>query len=323
MTDWLATLHAQLAAGDGPVVRVVVARVRGSAPREAGASMLVARAGVHGTIGGGHLEHVAIATAARLVGEPPARPHVDRFSLGASLGQCCGGIVELLFVRYDASDLDFIAAALAQRSDDPACVLATAIGAAPRHRLLAAHEAPPVPAFDDGTFHETLALDATPLWLFGAGHVGRALVGMLADLPFDMTWVDSREAIFPVAPPTNGRLVQSPQPADEVGEMPAGAWVLVMTHSHDEDYAICEALLGEGRFGWAGLIGSAPKATRFRQRLARRGFAESAIARIVSPIGIGGIASKAPAAIAVAVAAQLLQLREARAAMPEERTRTA
>jgi xanthine dehydrogenase accessory factor len=86
-----------------------------------------------------------------------------------------------------------------------------------------------------------------------------------------------------------------------------------MTHSHDEDLAICEALLAHPMFGWAGVIGSGPKTKRFRQRLLQRGFSAAAIARLTMPIGVAGIASKEPAAIAVAVAAQLLQLREARA----------
>jgi xanthine dehydrogenase accessory factor len=87
-----------------------------------------------------------------------------------------------------------------------------------------------------------------------------------------------------------------------------------MTHSHDEDFAICEALLRDGRFGWAGVIGSASKTKRFRQRLQQRGFEPAQIARLTMPIGIGGIASKEAGAIAVSVAAQLLQLREAQAA---------
>ncbi|MEO7744215.1 MAG: XdhC family protein, partial [Usitatibacter sp.] len=107
-------------------------------------------------------------------------------------------------------------------------------------------------------------------------------------------------------------IIFAPQPADEVHEMPTGAFALVMTHSHDEDFAISEALLRHGRFGWAGVIGSASKAKRFRQRLQQRGFAEEAIARLTMPIGIDGIRSKEAAAIAVGVAAQLLQRREAR-----------
>jgi xanthine dehydrogenase accessory factor len=140
---------------------------------------------------------------------------------------------------------------------------------------------------------------------------------MLAALPFGITWIDSRDDIFPASLPSNVRALHAPQPADEVDAIPPGAWALVMTHSHDEDFEICRALLALRRCGWIGLIGSKPKANRFRQRLRQRGFSDADIASIVTPIGIGGIASKEPAAIAVSVAAQLLRLREAHAAQAQ------
>jgi xanthine dehydrogenase accessory factor len=137
---------------------------------------------------------------------------------------------------------------------------------------------------------------------------------VLAPLPFAITWIDSREAMLHGLP-ANVRAIHSPEPAEEVRDMIRGDWALVMTHSHDQDFAICEALLRHAAFGWAGVIGSAPKASRFRQRLLQRGFSPPDVARLVMPIGIGGIRSKEAAAIAVAVAAQLLQLRESRASM--------
>jgi xanthine dehydrogenase accessory factor len=285
MRDWLATLVDELRATQAPIVRVEVAATRGSAPRDAGASMLVSAHREWGTIGGGHLELVATQTARGLLAAPAGSTRRDRFSLGASLGQCCGGIVELAFQRYDGADLASLEEMLAARG-------------------------PAVPG-------------ETELWLFGAGHVGRALVRMLEDLPFRITWVDSREAMLPRELPASARALHSPWPAEEVKEMPAGAWALVMTHSHDEDLAICEALLADGRFHWAGVIGSAPKTARFRQKLAQRGFAANAIARLTMPIGIASIAAKEPAAIAVAVAAQLLQLREAAADASGEHGATA
>ena len=295
MRDWLATLHDELRATDAPIVRVVVAATRGSAPREAGACMLVSLDREWGTIGGGHLELVATRTARAMLGSGDAT-RLDRFSLGASLGQCCGGIVELWFQRYDEGDIGSLEDTLHARESGTVTQIETRV--APSGRVL----------------QESIVPDETPLWLFGAGHVGSALVSVLAPLPFRITWIDSRERMLPGHSPENVRTLQSPHPAEEVTDMPAGAWALVMTHSHDEDLAICEALLAHGRFGWGGVIGSAPKAARFRQKLAQRGFSPEAIARLTMPIGIGGIRSKEPAAIAVAVAAQLLQLREAVAA---------
>lgn len=276
MRDWLATLVDELRATREPIVRVEVAATRGSAPRDAGACMLVSARREWGTVGGGHLELVATQTARGMLTAPVGATRRDRFTLGASLGQCCGGIVELAFQRYDGADLASLEDMLEAR------------GSA-------------VPG-------------ETDLWLFGAGHVGRALVRVLAELPFRITWIDSREAMLPPGLPASVRGLHSPHPAEEVKDMAAGAWALVMTHSHDEDLALCEALLAHGRFGWAGVIGSAPKTARFRRRLAQRGFDSAAIARLAMPIGIAGIRGKEPAAIAVAVAAQLLQLREAREA---------
>jgi xanthine dehydrogenase accessory factor len=275
MKDWLATLHAELAAGNAPLVRVMVAATRGSAPREAGACMLVSPDREWGSIGGGHLELVATRTARSMLASQEAT-RIDRFSLGASLGQCCGGIVELSFQRYESVEIAAIAQMLEARG-------------------------PQLPG-------------ETPLWIFGAGHVARALVNVVGPLPFRITWIDSREGMFPAGVANTVRTVHAPQPAEEVKDMPRGAWALVMTHSHDEDFAICEALLRDAGAAFIGVIGSAPKTTRFRQRLAQRGFGAAQLARLTMPIGIGGIRNKEPAAIAVAVAAQLLQLREAAAA---------
>src|SRR5579862_8859736 len=93
-----------------------------------------------------------------------------------------------------------------------------------------------------------------------------------------------------------------------------------MTHSHPLDYALCQEILRRGDFAWLGLIGSDSKAARFRSRLAREGMSAEAIARLVCPIGIGGIESKWPAAIAVGVAAQVMQRISAEAAASEQPT---
>jgi xanthine dehydrogenase accessory factor len=273
MTDWLASL-AQRLASEPAVVRVVVAATRGSAPREPGACMLVGATAVEGTIGGGNLEWQAIRIARDMLREPGAEAlRVDRFSLGATLGQCCGGAVELRFERYGKENLSSVARMLIEQ---------------PR----------PV---------------ATPLWLFGAGHVGNALVRVLGGLSFQVTWVDGREGVFPESLPANVSVLRSDVPESEVPGAPAGAFYLVLTHSHDLDYEIVRAILRRDDFSWAGLIGSDTKARRFRQRLAAHGVPAASIARVVCPIGIDGIDSKLPGAIAVSVAAQLQQAAEAQA----------
>jgi xanthine dehydrogenase accessory factor len=339
MIDWLTSIGERLRSLPGQeaprtVVRVTVAAVRGSAPREPGACMLVGEDSEDGTIGGGHLELLATDIARQMLRETAGEHgRLDRFPLGATLGQCCGGIVELWFERFTSADLEFIGQALALRKNGLPLVLATTISPVPetRHRLLDSvsptadaaargllqeNSDAPRAILQRGTrdsdgvdvFYERIDRDITPLWLFGAGHVGKALAKIFADLPLELTWVDSRDAIFPVQVPDHVRIAQYDVPADAVADAPANAMFLVLTHSHDMDFDICRAILERGEFAWAGLIGSKTKAARFVQRLSQRGLSKDSIARLTCPIGVDGIDSKLPAAIAVAVAAQVLQI---------------
>ena len=336
MKHWLAGLEQLLASGND-VIRVVVAATRGSAPREAGASMLVYRHGTLGTLGGGHLEFKAIELARDLLDQTGTLAHSQRFSLGAALGQCCGGIVDLWWERFTIADIEFITAANAQLQQTGHVVLATLVEDKNiSHRtLFVSGVQHPVPEFTelncdaeslmsaapdssrtrlvhrggDKVLLERLDREHTPLWIFGAGHVGQAIVSLLRDLPFAITWVDSRAGVFPMAAHTGVTVLESEMPAEEVRCAPAGAWFLVFTHDHDLDYAICQAILAHEASGFIGLIGSRTKAARFNHRLIRQGFQAE---RITCPIGIAGISGKEPATIAVAVVAQLLQEREAR-----------
>ncbi|MDR3392867.1 MAG: xanthine dehydrogenase accessory protein XdhC [Sulfuriferula sp.] len=333
MTHWIAELDKLLADGND-VVRIVVAATKGSAPREAGAAMLVHSGGAWGTLGGGQLEFNAIELAYELLARTGSMAHSQRFTLGASLGQCCGGIVDLWWERFTAADRPLIADAHARLRQGGGLVLASLVaGQACRRALFdaaasresgllteeahimmdSATTAPRIRMLHrdtDMVLLERLDRKHTPLWLFGAGHVGQAIVGLLRDLPFDITWVDPREDIFPAAVPANVTVLASDAPAAEVRYAPDDAWFLVLTHDHALDYAICAAILARETGEFIGLIGSRTKAARFTHRLAHEGYRPE---RITCPIGVPGISGKEPATIAVAVAAQLLQLREAQA----------
>lgn len=145
------------------------------------------------------------------------------------------------------------------------------------------------------------------LHLFGAGHVGRAIVNLLAAVPCRVRWVDERESEFPAValPPHIERVCAEPVQA-EVAAAAAGDAFLVLTHSHDLDLAITREILARGDFGFFGLIGSATKRAKFERRLAERGFAPELVARITCPIGLPGLRGKEPGVIAVAAVAQLL-----------------
>ena len=145
------------------------------------------------------------------------------------------------------------------------------------------------------------------LQLYGAGHVGRAIVQLLAQLPCRVQWIDERESEFPPGelPPHIERVCVEPVEA-EVALAPPGCCYLVLTHSHDLDLALAQAILARGDARWFGLIGSATKRARFERRLGERGFGDDALSRMVCPIGLPGIEGKEPGVIAVSVVAQLL-----------------
>jgi xanthine dehydrogenase accessory factor len=291
----------------GRVVRVVVAQRRGSAPRDAGAAMLVWQ-GMHdggqsGTIGGGTLEHQASLAARQMLASGPD-VRLSRHALGPDLGQCCGGAVQLLSEGYDAAKLaeidgkDVIARPVAKGSDMPLAV---------RRILTAArgHGARPAPQLLDGWMVEPVAKPETALWIWGAGHVGRALVDVLAPLPdLAITWVDTAPDRYPDDVPTGVTALPAADPARLVGYAPAEAHHLILTYSHELDLALCHGLLGHS-FASAGLIGSATKWARFRSRLAALGHSPVQIARICCPIGDPAL-GKHPQAIAIGVSACLL-----------------
>lgn len=255
-----------------PAVLVRVAGVQGSGPRELGAWMALSAGVQIGSIGGGRLEFDASAEARALLAAngPEAGGILRRYALGPSLGQCCGGVVQLRFERLGPADI-----------------------AGLRARLLAPESRQPVA-------------------LFGGGHVGRAIVKLLIDLPFELHWLDSRDEVFPPELAAQVHLAEHSQPVQAaVPGLAPGSQVLIMSFSHAEDLDIVAACLARqrerGDLPFIGLIGSASKWASFRQRLLARGFNESELAQVRCPIGLPGISGKQPEVIAVAVVAQLLQ----------------
>ncbi|RAI43126.1 xanthine dehydrogenase accessory protein XdhC [Rhodoplanes roseus] len=325
---------AETIAQHGRAALVSVVRVAGSAPREAGAR-LVARpdGGFWGTIGGGRLEYeVLAATTSALAAEgaPPAggaRAVFKTWTLGPDLAQCCGGVVTTLTEIFDHRDQETIAALAAAERGGPFTVVATLDGAGGVRREIVA--APAAVANRTGRpeagepFLEEYGDELTPVLLFGAGHVGRALVLALAPLPFSVRWIDSRPDAFPAHVPANAVTVHSAAPDLEVDAAPAGALALVMTHAHAIDYAVASRALACEKFDLVGMIGSATKRARFASQARGLGLSDETIARLVCPIGLPEIAGKTPAVIAASVAAQLLVARERLGAVPRrEKSRT-
>ena len=304
---------AEMVASHGRCALVTVADVRGSAPREPGARMVIAPdGGFRGTIGGGELEWRAIGAARAALSRDAAAATLDRLTLGPDLGQCCGGSVRLLTEVFDR-DRSAEVHVLATREAAGPFATRGRIRTHGVERLVVdgMDAGPPVVLASDDVIVEWFHDPRRPVWLFGAGHVGRALMLALAPLPFEVTWVDERADAFPAAMPANVRPLPSADSAGEVARAPAGALIVVMTHSHARDLAIVHAALAAGRFGYVGLIGSASKRARFTRRLRESGVSDARIAKLVCPIGLSSIGSKHPAAIAAGVAVQLLERDEA------------
>ncbi len=344
MNRWLDDATALLAA-DEPAVLVTVAGVRGSAPREVGARMLVSRRETFGTIGGGQLEYQCTRIACDRLrrAEHPA-PSLRRFPLGADCGQCCGGVVDVLFedlasarrrIEVLSSARSRAAPALSiafsDENGDIARAVVTDLAALPAFgrddravgdiaaRALTDGEARRIARKAGGfVLVEPQLANDFHVAVFGAGHVGTATVAALAMLDASIRWIDSRPGLLPESTPANVQTLTSSVPPREVAALPGNSFFLVMTHSHPLDYDICRAVLERDDFAYLGLIGSRSKRRRFEARFRKEGV--GGLERLTCPIGIEGISGKAPAEIAVAVAAQLLERREsfARAATTED-----
>lgn len=333
MINWLSALD-KLSREATPAVLVTVAIVQGSGPREPGAKMVVTRDAQFDTIGGGHLEMRAWEVAREMLGDSAghlsAHRRIERFPLGPSLGQCCGGVVHLAFERVMASSPAYgglLAGRWRDRQDSWRMVplddahpptLLDARGEA----LSAGFPVPPLAdlsrgchVMQDQNGKRWLADPCRPyrphLVLFGAGHVGAAIVRALAELPCHVTWVDEREDMFPDELPANVRVEATDIPEAVADAAPAGSSFLVLTHSHALDQRLSEAILRRRDTGWFGLIGSKTKRMQFEHRLLERGIPAERLADMVCPIGIPGITGKQPAVIAASVCAQLLQVWEA------------
>lgn len=264
--NWLRAvqhLHQHSEAG----VLVTVAAVRGHAPREAGAKMVVSAQDSWDSVGGGNLEATAVERARAMLGVSATAPELLTLRLTDRASnehgrQCCGGEVTLLL--------------------------------------------------------EPLQTVRPHIAIFGIGHVGLQLGLILSRLPLNLHLVDSRAAqLTPerLAPLQGGAarvdVHHLPIPEMALHDLPPGAHVLILTHDHAEDAALCDAALRRADLGFIGLIGSSVKWIRFQEQLRREGHTDADLARITTPIGLPGIVGKTPAVIAVSVAAQLVQRLEA------------
>jgi xanthine dehydrogenase accessory factor len=275
--------------------------------------MLVEGDGIRGTIGGGHLEAVAIDEAHALLDLSSVAARVSKLVLGEHLAQCCGGVVELWMERYTRSDLPQLKQIVRAMKTGRAVLSSTLT----EQGVMRSIATKPVNARsktawltrnDAGVrLHEPLGEVRPMLYLYGAGHVGQSLIRLMGGLAWRVTWIDSRAELLPCEVPENVAVIHG-DPIPTVCDAPRGAHVVVVTHDHALDYELCATFLRSGEHSWLGVIGSESKAARFRLRLAREGFTTAQIATLNCPIGLKHINDKSPQGIAVSIAAQLLQI---------------
>ncbi|MBC7203223.1 MAG: xanthine dehydrogenase accessory protein XdhC [Pusillimonas sp.] len=296
-----------------PTVLVTVLRSAGSAPRGGGAKIWINATQTWGTIGGGHLEYQAIALAREVLANAAApRRQVQRYALGPSLGQCCGGVVWLAFERLDAGDLVWcneVEAALEQRRSVTRRVPFNGpepVQIYPSEQSAAGFNVDEA-RWDEaqGILEDRIMAASLTVVVCGAGHVGRAIVNVLGTLPVNVIWLDPRDDQWPDQVPANVQCLQGD--ADDVRDLPDDACWLVLTHNHALDLEIVEQIMARKSFRFLGLIGSATKKARFVSRLRRR-FPEEMVSRMQCPIGLVKTSSKLPEVIAVSTVAQLLWL---------------
>ncbi|MDU9414650.1 xanthine dehydrogenase accessory protein XdhC [Pseudomonas sp. zfem005] len=259
--SWISAL-AELQQRSEACVLVTIIEERGSTPRNSGSKMVVSDDRIYETIGGGHLEFKAMEIAREMLRTRTQDTRLERFSLGASLGQCCGGATVLLF--------------------------------------------------------EPMGQPQAHIALFGAGHVGRALVPLLASLPCKVRWIDSRENEFPAFIPAGVEKVVNDEVVDEVERMPVGSYFIVMTHNHQLDLELTAEILKRNDFAYYGLIGSKTKRVKFEHRLRDRGFAAETVQRMRCPMGIAEVKGKLPAEIAISIAGEIIATYNATFGQKEE-----
>lgn len=275
------------------VVLVLVQEARGSVPRGAGAGLVVlANGDFFGTIGGGALEWEALGNAAKFArsGQVFEQRQVP---LGPNLGQCCGGHVSLTYEVWAPERLDEAISLADAERDGSFETTKTRNDAGHVRRTIV-----------DSGGSEHFGIDAVPVAIFGAGHVGKALMRSLSLLPARIIWIDSRADMFPALVPDKVSMHALSDPRTILPDLSNDTAIIILTHSHAQDLSILEAAL-KAEFSFVGVIGSKTKRARFESMLVKAGLDESLAKSFNCPIGVPGIENKDPTVIAASVSAQI------------------
>lgn len=330
MTNWpdIFDLHEKEGVRS---ILVTVGAVYGSTPRETGSCMLVTEKQAIGTIGGGQLEYLAIDRARVLLQSKTTKTEILSLPLGPELAQCCGGHVDVLLCRLTEADDGWISsvketyqnnrqALLLSNWDNGEIsrsilyedynldtvedVLYTKIAIGFEKGSAGIHV--PIKGAPSFTMIEPLNIAQFHITIFGAGHVGKAVVHTLSQLPCGIDWIDEREEMFPSPIPLNVTKIVAKSPCHRVKDAPSNSYYLVMSHNHQLDLDLCAEILMRGDSAYLGLIGSQTKRKKFEKRLKTHGVAEAKLTQLTCPIGLPQLQGKHPAQIAISVSADIL-----------------
>ncbi len=303
--DWIMAAIQNIEAGQITILVMITSNV-GSTPRNTGTWMLVNEKKILGTLGGGQLEKISENAALEMLKSVSGE---RRSSLNCLLGpdakQCCGGAISLTFEKLDGEALGWITQAknAIYRYSDAAVLFSVADPDIEPCVVVSSSSVTPT-----NGMHLQRICDSRPeLFIFGGGHVGRAICVIASQLPLRVTVIDSRMEMLDLIPQShNIDVVHTINTVAFVDHIPSAAGALIMTHSHELDYDLCHAILQKSQLRYVGLIGSQSKAARFRRRLRENGITPLTLNQLTSPIGLCGPVGKEPGIIALSALSEIL-----------------
>ena len=352
MNSWLKPVKTASALNKGFVLLTIIS-TKGSTPCSNGDKIVFSGAeSVFGSIGGGNLEFKALSFAEELLSLNSNGTYLKKYPLGASLGQCCGGYVNVMFESFIQSDAtnswiktvsnllqdneDFIVATIVDSNseiefsskkfvyldgnlspniDDKK--ISSLITKSAKDLLLLS-DSPTIVQFENQSgaltevcFEKVLTSEVQPVVIFGAGHISRALMPILINLPIKIYWIDDRAEQFDKYQGDTSQIdIICDDFVQSIPDLPDSSYCLVITYSHQIDFEICEKMITQNNFSYLGMIGSEIKGKKFRDRFHQKNFSEEVINKFICPIGDKQKFLKSPAAIAVTIAMDLINFIE-------------
>jgi xanthine dehydrogenase accessory factor len=356
MDSWLDPVKTEISLNNGFVLLTIIA-TKGSTPCTNGDKIVFTKnENSFGSIGGGNLEFKSLAFAKEMLGQKMNTRQLVKYPLGATLGQCCGGYVKVLFESFieDDEDLshnnswieqvsmlykkgeDFILATIIDidkknHSSTQKCIYTnnnfySSIGnkklsnfiEESASNLMQSAQSPTIVEFEDDSETKAQVLlekvsssEVLPVVVFGAGHISRALMPIIINLPIKLYWIDDRQEQFDQYDGDTSQInIICDDFLTSMADLPNEIYTLVITYSHQIDFEICEKMIIQNNFSYLGMIGSSIKGRKFRDRFAQKNYSKDVIEKFTCPIGEKQKLLKSPTSIAITIAMDLINFIE-------------